>query len=80
MLHIERLRMKLPAGYEHRAGAIAMRVGELLADIDTDGFVSMSELKLPNIRVSEPAGDDDVARAVADGIRTAMDNRRGYEK
>ncbi len=48
MLHIERLRLHLPPGYQHRADFIARQVGESLA-----GYRPVENRKLDSLTIDE---------------------------
>ena len=68
MLKIERLRMQLPAGYEHRATSISQRVGESLAEVQFTANQSIENLSIGPVRVSPQATDQEIAHSVAQQI------------
>jgi hypothetical protein len=68
MLHIERMRMQLPAGYGHRASSIARLVGESLADIQPSESRNLEHLNIGPVEVSNHATDHDIANSVTQRI------------
>jgi hypothetical protein len=77
ILHIEQLRLRLPAGYEHRALRIAHEVAALLAEADAGAGRSRALLRVPPLRINAAASDRDVARAIATGLRSSLQARGG---
>ena len=68
MLHIDRMRMQLPAGFEHRASSIARLVGESLADFQPVESRNMDRLNIGPVDVSAHATDHDIANSVTQCI------------
>lgn len=64
-LRIARLRLRLPAGYAARAGAIARTVADATAQVRLLESRSFDTLSLGPIRVGAGASDADLADAVA---------------
>ncbi len=72
MLIIDQLSLRLPAGYEHRAHAIAQLVGQRLADIAVDGNLRVDRLHLSDVTVAPTSTDADVATSIAHSIRRGL--------
>ena len=75
MLHIERMRMHLPAGFEHRASSISRLVGESMAEFHPSQNRTLDSLSIGPIQISPNATDQDIAHSVAERIALAL--RRG---
>jgi len=72
MLHIDRMRMQLPAGFEHRASAIARLVGESMADIHPTENRTLDRLSVSPVRVSPNATDQEIAQHIAARIASTL--------
>ena len=72
MLSIERMRVRLPQGYEHRAADIAREVGQLLAGVDSPSPRSTDSLSVPSVRVRPDGTNGEVARAIAEAISAGL--------
>ena len=68
MLSIDRLRLQLPAGYQHRAADIARQLGEQLGGLDTTGLRSLSRLSVPAVHFDAGASDAELAASIATAI------------
>ena len=68
MIQIERLRMRLPAGFEHRAATIARRVCEVLARQSVSQDVSMDTVSITPQRIHANTSDDEIAQIIANQI------------
>lgn len=75
MIRIERLRLQLPPGHEHRAGAIAGLLGESLRQYRIEGVHNLERLSVGPLRLSPNATDRDVADLVARGIARSLGAR-----
>ena len=73
MLHIERMRMQLPSGFEHRASTIARLVGESMAEIHLSENRTLDRLSISSVQVSPNATDQEVAHSVADRISSTLE-------
>lgn len=73
MIQIERIRMRLPAGFEHRAAAIARLVCEALAgqSVPQDVFIDNVSLAPQHIRAN--ISDHEIARMIANQIITSYE-------
>ncbi len=72
MLNIERMRMQLPAGFEHRASAIARLVGESMAEIQLFENRTLDRLSISPVQVSPNATDQEIAHIVAKQIASTI--------
>jgi len=72
MLHIERMRMQLPAGFEHRASTIARLVGESMAEIHPTEDRTLGRLSIRAVQVSPNATDQEIAQRVAEQIASTL--------
>ena len=72
MLHIERMRMQLPAGFEHRASTIARLVGESMAELHLSGNRMLERLSIGPIQVSPNSTDQDIAHSVTERIASTL--------
>jgi hypothetical protein len=68
MLRIERMRMRLPKGFEHRASGIARLVGDLMAEIQPSESRTLDRLSVSPVRVSPTATDEEIAHSIAERI------------
>ena len=68
MIQIDRIRLKLPAGFEHRAVSITRLLGEVLARQSVAQDVSLDHIsiKAPSIRAN--TGDEEIAQMIANQI------------
>ncbi|MFY0568249.1 hypothetical protein ACN28E_31060 [Archangium lansingense] len=74
MLSIDALSLQLPAGFEHRAQAIAHLVGRELASLSLPASLSLSlpRLVVPPLTVDPAAPDAQVAAHIAGAIRAEL--------
>ncbi len=72
MLHIERLRLQLPAGYEHRASFIARMVGESLAEYQPSENRKLDSLTIGPVQVMPNASDQQIAHNIAQRITLVL--------
>jgi hypothetical protein len=72
MLNINRLQLTLPSAYQHHTSTIVDRVGQLLADTDHHSMKSTDVLSVPVVRMHQGASVEDVAVAIANGIKSTM--------
>ncbi len=64
-LTISRLRLRLPAGYEARAGSIARAIADAARDIPIAAARRIDTLTLDPVSVGDGASDRDIAGAAA---------------
>ncbi len=72
MLHIERMRMLLPAGFEHRASTIARLVGESMAEIHLSENRTLNRLSISPVQASPNATDQEIAHSIAERIASTL--------
>ncbi len=72
MLHIERMRMQLPEGFEHRASTIARLVGEAMAEFHPTEKRTLDRLSISPVQVSPNATDQEIAQSVAERIALTL--------
>ena len=68
MIQIERIRMRLPAGFEHRAATIARLVCEALAGQSVPRDASIDNVSIAPHRIHANTSDDEIARMIANQI------------
>ena len=72
MLNIERMRIQLPAGFEHRASTIARLVAESLAEIHPSENRTLNRLSISLAQASPNATDQEVADNIAERIASTL--------
>ena len=72
MLHIERMRLQLPAGYEHRAAFIARTVGESLAEYQYSENLKLDNLAVGPIQIMPNDSDQEIADNIAQRITAVL--------
>lgn len=72
MWTFDQLKLVLPAGFEHRAAAIARRVADELAGMPAPGDRSIRSLSLPPIEIQAGAPDRVIARRIARSIAESV--------
>lgn len=65
MIRIERLRLRLPPGYQHRATTIARKLGEFLAKESVSQDVSLETLSLSPQNLTGQHSDEEIAQKIA---------------
>ena len=65
MLHIERMRIQLPAGFEHRASTIARLVGDSMAEFHPSENRTLNRLSISPVQVSPNATDQEIPYSTA---------------
>jgi hypothetical protein len=75
MLRIERMRMQLPEGFEHRASVIARLVGDSMAEIHATENRTLDRLSISPVQVSPNATDQEIAHSVAERIALTLGGR-----
>ena len=75
MLHIERMRMQLPAGFEHRASTIGRLVGEAMTRFHPTEERTLDRLSISPVQVSPNATDQEIADSVAERIVSTLGGR-----
>lgn len=72
MWHIERIRMHLPAGFEHRASSIGRLVGESMAGFHPQEERILDRLSIGPVRISPNATDQEIAQRIAENILSTL--------
>ena len=72
MLHIKRMRMQLPIGFEHRASSIARLLGESIAEIHASENRTLHRLSVSPVQISPTATDQEIAHSVAERIASKL--------
>ena len=72
MLHIERMRLRLPAGYEHRASFIARMVGESLAEYKPSEKRNLDSLAIGPVQIMPNDSDQEIAHNIAQRITSVL--------
>jgi len=76
MIQIERIRLHLPAGFEHRATSIARMVGEVLAKQHIARDVSLESVSIPPQRIAAGTPDVEIAYLIAEQIVSSYGRRQ----
>jgi hypothetical protein len=76
-LTIERIRLQLPSGLEHRADAIARRLGDELARLPWSGSVSVQQVNVPAQTVQPAWSDQQIARHLALAVQGQIARQGG---
>lgn len=72
MLHIERMRMQLPAGFEHRAASIARLVGKSMTEVHPTENRTLDRLSVGPVQVAPNATDQEIAHIVVERIASTL--------
>ena len=77
MIEIERLRMRLPTGFEHRATSIARMVAEGLAakHLQPDTAFDAHSVSLRPRKISPYASDREIAGLIVEDLAAAVQGR-----
>ena len=75
MIRIERLRLRLPPGYQHRATSIAHKLGEFLAKESVSQDVSLETLSLAPQNLSGQHSDEEIAQKIARQVTAAYQGK-----
>ncbi len=76
MIQIERIRMHLPAGFEHRATSIARLVGDVLAKQHISLDVSLESVSITPQRISARTPDVEIAYLIVEQIVSSYGGRQ----
>ena len=72
MLHIEHMRMQLPAGFEHRAASIARLVGDAMGKYRATENQALDRLSIGPVQISPNATDQEIAHSIAERITVKL--------
>ncbi len=76
MIHIDRIRMRLPAGFEHRATSIARLVGEELAKRSVSQDVSLESVSIKPPQISPGMPDIEIANLIVQQLVASYGGRQ----
>lgn len=76
-LTIDRLSLQLPPGFEHRADAIARRLGDELARLPWSGTYEQNHIQLPPQQVQREHTDRQIAAQIARAIHGQITREKG---
>lgn len=76
MIHIERIRLHLPAGFEHRATSIARLVGTVLSKQHVSQDVMFDSLSVSPPRLPLNITDAEIAHQIVEQIVSAYRGRQ----
>jgi len=76
MIHIDRIRMRLPAGFEHRATSIARLVGEQLAKRSVSQDVSLESVSIKPPEISFGMPDIEIANLIVQQLAANYGGRQ----
>jgi len=76
VIDIERLKLRLPPGYEPRAAGIARELAAALAPLAALGPLSLERLDLAPLRVGPGASDRDIGLALAQEVQRRVRAQR----
>jgi hypothetical protein len=76
-LTIDRIRLQLPPGLEHRADAIARRLGDELARLPWSGSLNVPQVNLPAQSVQMAWSDQQIARHLAVAVQGQIARQGG---
>jgi hypothetical protein len=68
MIQIDRLRMRLPTGFEHRATSIARTVGKVLAKQSVSRQVSIDVVSISAQNINTNTSDDEIAQMIVNQL------------
>jgi len=72
MLHIEHMRIQMPAGFEHRASTIARLVGDAMGEYQATENRTLDRLSIGPVQVSPNATDQQIAHSIAERIAATL--------
>ena len=75
MIRIDRIRMHLPAGFEHRATAIARLVGDELAKRSISQDATLDSISIAPQSLSVEMPDGEIAHGIAQQIVSSIRGR-----
>ena len=72
MLLIDRMRIQLPAGFEHRASNISDLIGESMSGFQPKENKKLDNLSIGPIHIPNNASDHDIARNVVEQLTAIL--------
>ncbi len=76
MLTIDRLSLRLPPGFEHRASGIVTLIGAQLAALPLPKAARVNRLRVEHVLAGADASDEAIAGAVAVALARQLRSRR----
>jgi len=74
-INIEKMTLKLPAGFEHRAESISALIARQLGEASFSTSHDVPHIRLPVLKVSHSDSDRAIARQVSSGLVRQLENR-----
>ena len=68
MIQIDRMRMRLPSGFEHRAMSITQQIGKVLEKTHISGDAYMEAISLSSLKIHAGTSDEEIAEMIANQI------------
>ena len=75
-IKVDHLSLRLPQGFESRAGTISRRIGTELGRQQWNNDICIDRLQLPPVSVSEHEGDNAIAQKVVAAILQEIEGRQ----
>ncbi len=72
MLNIDRMRIRLPAGFEHRGSTIARLVGEAMVEFHPSKNRTLKRVSIDPVQFSPNATDQEIANHIAHRIASTL--------
>ena len=79
MIKIERMRMHLPTGFEHRAMSISHLVGQALATRHITSDTALDDIALPVMNIRLHSSDSEIADMIVKEIVSAVEGWNRHE-
>jgi len=76
MLHINRMRIQLPSGYEHRSSTITRLIGKSLENFQPTENRTFDHLSIGPLQVALDATDQEIASSVIERITSLIRKER----
>jgi len=67
-IHIQKMRLQLPAGYEHRGEGLARRVADRLSQLTWDRPVNRQSVAVPPLEMKPGESEAVLALRIADAV------------
>jgi len=75
-IKVDNLSLRLPSGFESRAGTISRQIGAELGRRQWNNDISIDRLQLPPVSVSRHEGDGAVAQKIVAAILQGIEGRQ----
>lgn len=77
MIHLERIRIQLPSGFESRASDIARRIPDHLTNYRVSASLTRGNLTLPRLIIEPSATNPEIAAQIAGKLLQSLDQITG---